>query len=323
MKRKRKLLFGIIGVLAILTLSYFLVGNYFYNYALNAHTEKQFLNNNPDLQTSQYINEDKENKALKSDQQFQKTHRPKNINITSNDDLKLKLHATQYQHDNNNHKWVVIVHGYSSDNQDEIRWIRNFYNQGYNVLAPDLRGHGKSQGDYIGMGWDDRLDIINWLNQIVKKDSQSKIILWGISMGGATVMNASGEKLPENVQLIIEDCGFDSTGDIFAYQLKKLFHLPKFPVMNAFNTVTKMRAGYDVFTSNATEQLKKNTRPILFIHGTKDTFVPFEMLDKVYQATNAPKEKLVIKGAGHGESEKVNPDLYWQTIWQFIAKYSH
>lgn len=45
------------------------------------------------------------------------------------------------------------------------------------------------------------------------------------------------------------------------------------------------------------------------------------MLDIVYDAANCEKEKLVIEGAGHGESSKVNPTLYWNTIKEFIRKY--
>ena len=51
-----------------------------------------------------------------------------------------------------------------------------------------------SEGDYIGMGWDERLDIIDLINYIIDVDKDSEIVLFGVSMGAATVMNVSGEE---------------------------------------------------------------------------------------------------------------------------------
>ena len=63
--------------------------------------------------------------------------------------------------------------------------------------------------------------------------------------------------------------------------------------------------------------------PTLFIHGDQDKFVPFYMLDKLYEAANCKKEKLVISDAGHVESSKINPDLYWSTINKFIKNFKN
>lgn len=91
--------------------------------------------------------------------------------------------------------------------------------------------------------------------------------------------------------------------------------------MNAANTVTNVRAGYDLYEASAIEQVSKSVTPMLFIHGDADTFVPFEMLDKVYEEANVEKEKLVISGANHGDAEKVDPEAYWGTVWRFVDRY--
>ncbi|MGF9979091.1 alpha/beta hydrolase [Viridibacillus arvi] len=306
-------------IIVILVIAYGLVGNYFYNFALNANTEKEFLTGNPHLAQSEAVSAEVAKTSELADVAFSKKHPPITTNIVSSDKLTLKGHL--YENNNSDHKWVIVDHGYSSNNTLMVRWIRNFYEKGYNVLAPDLRGHGESEGDYIGMGWDDRKDMLLWIKTITDKDPKAEIVLFGISMGGATVMMTSGEKLPSNVKVIVEDCGYSSVMDVFTYQLDDLFNLPKFPVMNAANTVTKIRAGYDLTEASAVKQVAKSKTPMLFIHGDKDTFVPYEMLDDVYNAANVDKEKLIIPGAGHGEAEKVDPEKYWKTVWGFVNKY--
>lgn len=309
------------SVVVLLGIAYGAVGNYFYNFALNANDEKEFLEGNPHLEESEAVMAEVAEAAEEADNQFKVEHPASSMSIVSNDELKLKLHADIYENENGNSKWAIVTHGYTGNAASMTRWVRNFYEQGYNVLAPDLRGHGNSEGEYIGMGWHDRLDMIQWIDEIIQKDANAEIVLFGISMGGATVMMTSGEELPSNVKVIVEDCGYASVADVFAYQLDDLFGLPEFPVINAANTVTNIRAGYDLYEASAVDQVSKSKTPTLFIHGDADTFVPYEMLDKVYNAASVEKDKLVIEGAGHGEAEKVNPELYWKTIWDFVTKY--
>lgn len=294
---------------------YFLVGNFFYNLALNPHSSKDFLNDSDNLQPSELISDDSREKYYALDDAFEEKNLPSDVYIQSTDGLMLQ--ALTYKQPATTHKWAINVHFYLGDNTRMIPWTRNFYDHGFNVLAPNLRGHGKSEGDYIGMGWDDRLDLVQWINFIIEEDPHAEILLFGISMGGSAVMMASGEKLPDNVKVLIEDCGYANVHDLFAYQLKELFHLPSFPVMNAANTLTKIRAGYAFKDVDAVKQLKKNKLPILFIQGDADTFVPFSMLNSLYEATAGKKEKFVVANAGHAESESMNPKSYWQHIWRF------
>ncbi len=311
-------------IVVVLALLYIAAGSIIYHISIDARSDKSFILNgnahdNPALHT------EIEKSEQKKDKEFLASHTPEDVYITSTDKLKLKLHGNVFRNsgDSNtqNNRWYIFVHGYGSNLVDNIRNDRKFFESGYNVLAPDLRGHGKSEGRYIGMGWDDRLDVCAWINWIVSENPNAKIIIMGVSMGAATVMNTSGESVPSNVKAFIEDCGFNSAGDIATYQVKKLLHMGKFPIVYAVRDSVKLHAGYDIFKSSAVKQLQKNKTPILFIHGTADNFVPYFMLDKVYNATSAPKEKLIVEGAGHCESSIVNAEVYWQTVLNFAEKH--
>lgn len=238
--------------------------------------------------------------------------------ITSEDNL--KLHGYFLENKGSN-KYALICHGYTSKAHDMVASSKRFYDLGFNILAPDARAHGQSEGNIRGMGWLERNDILLWLNEIIKADENAEIILYGVSMGGATVMMVSGEELPENVKCIVEDCGYSSVWDEFYVQIQEMVHLKPFPLLNIASVVTSIRGGYNFKEASATNQVAKCKVPMLFIHGDNDMFVPFRMLDIVYEAAQCEKEKLVVEGASHAMSSAVNPDLYWETIENFIGNH--
>lgn len=312
MNKKKKIILTISILLLVVILGVGgLVGNYFYNLALNPFTSKDMIFGDDDDDTSLEVEADVN--WLIKDSNYIDTY------ITSSDNL--KLHAYEVKNENKTDKWAIVVHGYTSEGKLLSSKAKHLYNMGYNVLVPDLRSHGSSEGDYIGMGWDDRLDIIDWINYIVKNNPNSEIALHGTSMGSATVLMVSGEKLPSNVKAIVADCGYTSVYDEFSYQLKQLFNLPAFPIMNFSDVVTHIRAGYCLNDASAINQVKKSTTPILYIHGDKDDFVPYYMMDELYNATNSEKEKLTIEGGEHANSDLVNPKIYWSTVNSFLEKY--
>lgn len=307
MKNKKKI-FIIAAVCFVLLIGAFgAVGNYFYNLALNPAVSKEAIFGKEDEAAVKEVNWITE----KSDYTDQY--------MTAEDGT--KLHAYEIKNTKKSDVWVIVVHGYTGKASDQYGYAKGFYDMGYNVLVPDLRGHGLSEGNYIGMGWDDRLDVLGWIDYVIKNNKDAQIVLHGVSMGGATVMMTAGEQLPDNVKCIIEDSGYTSVWNEFSYQLKALFNLPSFPVLQCASVVGKLRAGYWISDASAIDQLANATKPMLFIHGDKDDFVPFYMLDEVYNAANVEKEKLVIEGSAHAKALQTNPELYWKTVTQFVKKY--
>lgn len=120
---------------------------------------------------------------------------------------------------------------------------------------------------------------------------------------------------------MVEDCGYTSAKDEFSYQLKEIFGLPAFPIMDFASLVTKLRAGYTLGEASAVKQLLKTELPVLFIHGTADTFVPSSMLDEVYEAAGGEKEKFAVEDAGHGMAAAVAGEQYWESVFTFVVWY--
>lgn len=301
----------LIGVTLLVTVVLVFAGNYFYNYAV-VPSEKDFLEGDTPGTT-------KTNEESSAQSWFANPDNRKEWQQISTDGLKL---SAIYLPATDSHKTAIVAHGYMGNAETMANYAKMFHDLGYNVLVPDARGHGKSEGDYIGFGWHERKDYVKWIDQVLETNGQSEeIVLYGISMGAATVMMTSGESLPTNVKAIIEDCGYSSVNEELAYQLNELFSLPPFPLIQVTSLMTKIRAGYFFGEADAIKQLEKNQLPMLFIHGYADTFVPYEMLDKVYQATNGPKEKYIVPGAEHAKAYSIDPENYQKTVSSFLEKY--
>jgi len=305
MKKYIKMIFIVVGTIIVFGIGYAIyIGNYLYDYTLNPHSQH---NISEKIETNQ--------KTAQRSRQWLKDN-SEMIQIESYDHLRLN----GYFIDQDNPVYVIMVHGYRGDGASILTPIKQFKKQGYNLLIPDLRGHGLSEGNYIGMGWDDRLDIMAWIDMLIEYDEQASIVLYGVSMGGATVMDVAGETLPTQVKAIIEDCGYTSVWDVFKAHIE-MNELESELALHMASFITKLRAGYYLQDVKPIEQVKKSRIPILFIHGENDHFVPVKMAEELYQATSALKEKLIIKGASHANSCAVDPQLYYETIFSFIKKY--
>lgn len=219
------------------------------------------------------------------------------------------------------HKYVICCHGYTDKPSSMGLYGKKFAEDGFSTLFPVFSGHDINESGDITMGWFDRLDVVAFAEYLAAKDSEAQIALHGVSMGGATVMMATGEKLPENVKCCVEDCGYTSAWDVFAVQIKNFIHLPIFPFLTAADTVARLKKKYNFKECSALNQVQKSVTPTLFIHGSRDTFVPFWMLHPLFERATCEKDKLIIDGAVHAVSALVNPEAYWAKVREFVGKY--
>lgn len=237
---------------------------------------------------------------------------PEDLYINSFDNL--KLHALFIN--NNTNKTIICVHGYKAkDGLYDFGMSASFLNSlGYNLLFVDNRAHGLSQGKYIGFGVLDSIDVNSWIDYLVANMKQETIMLYGMSMGAATVMNAQNNK----VKAIIADCGFASCYDEVVYQIKKMYHLPPFPIIPISNVLLKLLAHYSLKEKEAYKSIKNYKNNLLIIHGDKDHFVPTRDAYKIFDNATCHKRILIVPGASHAKSYLKDTKLYEQTIKEFL-----
>lgn len=242
------------------------------------------------------------------------------IYLTSFDGL--KLYGRYIPCSTSSTKTVIFSHGYKVTGTSMLYVAKDFEKIGFNTLIIDHRGHGKSEGKYIGMGYYERLDIIDWIKYIDNRiGSESKVLLDGVSMGAATVMNASGEELPKSVRLIIADCGYSSVKTLFKYFCHHDYHIPMYPLWWFACLSYYFHAHYWLGKNNPKEAVKKAKVPFVFIHGGADTFVPSFMIDEVYDNCSSEKVKYVVPNANHAFASVVDPKGVDDIVMKAVAKY--
>lgn len=241
--------------------------------------------------------------------------------IMSHDDKNLHACYVPAKDPANAQGTAIVVHGYGDNHFVFLYLVRMYRDEfNFNVLFPDLQYHGYSEGDEIQMGWYDRLDIERWIpvaHDLFPKEDF--MVLHGVSMGGATVMMASGDELPEYVRAIVEDCGYASVVKQFNQNRKDSFGFIPPDVLQSASLVAKKKYGWGFWEASSVEQLKKSTVPMLFIHGDADDFVPFSHLQMNYDAKKQGyKEMYVCPGAVHANSYAKDPETYKSRCLNFI-----
>lgn len=214
---------------------------------------------------------------------------------------------------------VLFAHGYRSTMLVDFGLAFDLYHRmGMNLLVPEQRCHGQSQGRYITFGVKESRDMVCWIQYHNKTYGASPLILSGLSMGATTMLYLVDKPLPANVKGIIADCGFTSPKEILACIFKKTIHLPAAPTLWVTDIVARLFAGFSLDQEDTRRTLANAKLPVLLVHGLDDDFVPCEMTKQAYDACTGPKELLLVKNAGHGVSFLVAREKYIQTIIRFL-----
>lgn len=319
--RKKKILPRSIILIAILTLAA-IVGASFYmlDYALTPHKRTH-----GEAMKRLYKREPANIKTWVDSIEKAHVMHDTTINVDNRGNLK----AIYLRSNTPTNRTAVLLHGYM-DRAESMLHIAYLYHHcmGYNVLMPHCYAHGESDGDHIDMGWLDRLDALRWMqvaNDMFHGDStQTQMVVHGISMGGFATMCISGEECPPYVKCFVEDCGYTSVWDEFSSELHNEFSLPDFPILYSTSALCKLRYGWTFGEASALKQLKKSTLPMLFIHGDADTFVPYAMLDTLYNAkTQGYKEKFIAHGTSHARSFTRHQKEYIKHTKKFVSRFIH
>lgn len=232
----------------------------------------------------------------------------------------LTLRGRYYEH-SPNAPIEIMMHGYGGNMERDLSGgIFRALNIGHSVLVYNHRGAGDSDGCTITFGINESRDCLRWIDYVITNiNKDAKIILSGVSMGGATAMIVSGfDDLPKNVVGIVADCGYTSAKNI----IKKVITDMKLPPNILYPFVKlggRIFGRFNVDELSPNEQVRKSKIPTFFVHGDNDNYIPKEMSQANYEVCSAPKKRIYyIKGAEHGLAYPTAPDEYLNELKDFF-----
>ena len=197
------------------------------------------------------------------------------------------------------------------------------HENGCNLLFIDERCCGESQGKYITFGAKEQYDIQKWAYYINRRiNSKLPLYLYGESMGAASVLMASGHRLPYEVKGLIADCGFQSMKKQIQDIAANWFHINWIDLLLLrVDLFCRLFAGFRMDEADTTNAMKTNKIPVLFFHGFMDTYVePINTIQNYFMC-QAPKELVIVDEARHLCSAYEEPELYREKLLSFFDKY--
>ncbi|PQE64141.1 MucBP domain-containing protein [Enterococcus faecium] len=247
-----------------------------------------------------------------------------------------------YYVDQGSDKTVMIHGGFRGNWNNGIvtEEYNDFYKTGYNLLFVDSRATGNSGGDYVTYGQYESDDVLYCINQEVRERPSQKILLYGGSMGAATMMSVLAKDIPVNVKGIIENCGFASIDEQLRFTYSQTV-VPALPdaIKNQLDIIGDQEHE-DLFMGLLKQyyfdqEMHLDTKvalptigmsdslPKLIIHGTADDVVPVSNAQKLYELSGGYKDLLLVEGAGHGKAQEVDHAAYTKHVTDFLKVVFH
>lgn len=214
---------------------------------------------------------------------------------------------------------AILVHGWMDDASSRIEQAQFYQELGYDVFLPDLRGHGRSSGKYLGMGITDGADIMAWVNYFQKtRGYDGKIILDGVSIGAAAILQMDSDFLNENITMMIADSSYERLSQML---LKMIPVTPKFLYRVYFfgiNIWCKLFGKFDIRQSDIRVSIAKIQIPVLLIGGALDKIIPIETQYHLAESCNSCS-LWIQENASHATASRIDKDAYEKTLKSFLC----
>ncbi|MCC6743554.1 MAG: MFS transporter [Acidobacteria bacterium] len=212
---------------------------------------------------------------------------------------------------------IVMTHGLFRSRWEVLARAVDFWKRGYSVLVYDLRRHGRSGGEFVTLGYDERHDVEAALEYARTRAPGNRMVLFGVSMGGAATLMAAAEST--GLTAVVADSSFLSLAHTVDHHLK-LVGIPPIPFAPVLTWMTALRLGFLPGQFDVRDAVRRTSVPVLFIGGTDDQRMPVEtVLRPLAAASSNPLSRtLVIEGAGHGHAYATSPGVYVDAVDEFL-----
>ena len=217
---------------------------------------------------------------------------------------------------------VIFVHGITSNRAagKSLPLAARLHKLGYNVLLFDQRGHGESGGERVSGGFHERRDLAGAIDFLKSEGvAEHSIGVLGSSMGAGTALLT----LPDvpGIRAGVFESPYASASDLISFEIARRTVFPEWfaPVFIPGATLlSRMLYGIDVGVLEPERAAAELDYPVLIIHGTADTRVPFEHGKRVLDAAPQGSELWSPDGMGHSDAFDLAPDEYVRRVHAYF-----
>lgn len=213
--------------------------------------------------------------------------------ITCENSIKLK----GVYKNNGSDKLAILLHSFGGDYRQTAPLSKTFLQEGFDVLAVDSRGHGKSEG-VCDFSHEEGEDLQEWICKMLSINPNYNIVLYGIGLGGSSILSALNN-LPQKVKLIFCESAFDSMQKELSFIMSKSKIKPPKKMFYHFLKQTK---NLSIFQDRILDNVKKSRIPLAIIHAERDEIVPLEMGYSLNENNPSLSSNfLILKNCNHAE----------------------
>ena len=204
---------------------------------------------------------------------------------------------------------VALFHGHGGTKSGMLKEAAGFRKMGYNTLLTDFRAHGNSEGNTCTIGFKESEDV-KLAYDYLQQHGEKNIILWGISMGAATVTKAVNDYTISPSKIILE-MPFGALPDAVNGRIR-MMGLPAEPLSSLLTFWGGTEHGFWAFNMKPSAYVKKIKCPVLLQWGKNDPRVTEKETMAVFN--NIPSQKqLVIYDSSAHESLCAKENAKWLT----------
>lgn len=215
---------------------------------------------------------------------------------------------------------ILVCPGYRSSKTDMLGISHFLWKAGHNVLAFEYYGHGMQVGTPVTLGYREMEDFMGAVDYAQVRAPGTRLGVVAYSMGAAVAIMCSA-RTPE-VEAIIADSPFATHTSVVDYNVRRALHMPSAPFAWLADYLLGWRAGYHFRQVEPLRDIAQIApRPILLIHGGKDTVVDPHDAPLLYAAAQEPKELWMVPSADHCGAYFADRPLYVSKVLTFFDEH--
>ena len=215
---------------------------------------------------------------------------------------------------------VILLHGVGDTRAGVLGHAAYLLRAGYTVLTPDSRGHGASGGECISYGVKEADDVHRWADWLCANRPVLRLYGMGESMGAAIILQSLA--VEPRLRAVVAECPYATFTEVAYDRLSTPAFPPHFslwPIIQTGYLYARLRYGIDLHRASPLEAVRATHVPVLLIHGTSDTNIPYRNSQELHDANPSATTLWLVPGAAHVNAFSADREQYVRRVTSWFG----